>query len=136
MENIYDASLKRKYTIVLTIIFGIVALFSIITMQFVVGLIMAVIVAIFAVAFFCIDTGSAQTENEKIALMLASGVIVAAVAYTLAAWLLWAVAFAVLFLLLHILSRIEQRLAMLEYMSTRRVLRRRTRGGASQRHRA
>jgi ABC-type multidrug transport system permease subunit len=136
MENMYDAALKRKYTIGLTIIYAIIILFAIVTMQFYLGLTMAVIVSVFAIAFYCIDMTSPETENQKLTLMLACAVIVAAIASVVATWLLWAVAFAVLFLLLHVMSRIEQRIAMLEYQSTRRILRRRTRGGASQRHRA
>jgi len=136
VENIYDAALKRKYTIGLTIIYAIIILFSFVTMQFVVGLTMAFLVSIFAIAFYCIDMTSPETENQKATLLLACGVIVAAIASAIAPWLLWAVVLAVLFLHIYVLSRIEQRLAMLEYQSTRRVLRRRTRGGASPRHRA
>ena len=136
MENIYDAALKRKYTIGLTIIYALIILFSFVTMQFVVGLTMAVIVSIFAIVFYCIDMTSPETENQKATLLLACGVIVAAVASAIASWLLWAIVLAVLFLHIYVLGRIEQRLAMLEYQSTRRVLRRRIRGGASQRHRA
>lgn len=136
MENIYNGSLKSRYTIALTIIYAIIILFAFVTMQFVVGLVMAVLVSIFAIAFYCIDMTSPETEDQKVTLLLACGVIVAAIASAIASWLLWAVVFAVLFLHIHVMGRIEQRLAMLEYISTRRVLRRRTRGGASQRHRA
>jgi len=136
VENIHDAALKQRYTIGLTIIYALIILFAVVTMQFVVGLTMAVIVSVFAIAFYCIDMTSPETENQKATLLLACGVIVAAIASLIASWLLWAVVLAVLFLHIYVLSRIEQRLAMLEYQSTRRVLRRRTRGGASQRHRA
>ena len=136
MENIFDKSRKRNYTIALTIIYGLIIFFAIITMQLLVGLVIATIVTVFAISAYFIDQSSLETENQNVTLMLACGVIVAAVAYTLSAWLLWAVTFAILFLLLHIFSRIEQRIARLEYQSTRRVLHRRTRGGASQRHRA
>jgi prepilin signal peptidase PulO-like enzyme (type II secretory pathway) len=135
VENIHDAALKQRYTIGLTIIYALIILFAVVTMQFVVGLTMAVIVSVFAIAFYCIDMTSPETENQKATLLLACGVIVAAIASAIAPWLLWAVVFAVLFLHIYVLSRIEQRLAMLEYQSTRRVLRRHTRGGASQRHR-
>ncbi len=67
--------------------------------------------------------------------MIASGVIVAVVAAG-TPWLLWAVAFAVLFLIFLVLSRIEKRLAALEEQGTRRSGRRRTPGGAGHRHRA
>lgn len=135
MENIYGAALKRKYTIALTIIYAIIFLFAMVTMQFVVGLSMAFLVSIFAIAFYCIDMTSLETENQKATLLLACGVIVAAIASAIASRLLWAVVLAILFLHIYVQGRIEQRLAMLEYQSTRRVLRRRTRGGASQRHR-
>ncbi|PKG31808.1 hypothetical protein [Methanoregula sp.] len=136
MKNIRDAALKQRYTIGLTIIYALIILFAVVKMQFVVGLTMAVIVSVFAIAFYCIDMTSPETENQKATLLLACGVIVAAIASAIASWLLWAVVLAVLFLHLYVLSRIEQRLGMLEYQSTRRILRRRTRGGASQRHRA
>ncbi|AGB01999.1 hypothetical protein [Methanoregula formicica] len=136
MENIFDTALKQRYTIGLTIIYALIILFAVVTMQFYFGLFMAVIVSIFAIAFYCIDMTSPETENQKATLLLACGVIVAAIASAIASWLLWAVVLAVLFLHIYVLGRIEQRLAMLEYQSTRRILHRRTRGGASQRHRA
>jgi hypothetical protein len=127
---------KKKYLLLLGFILFAIAVFTVVTLQWLLGLVMVVIIATFAVAFWYVNTTRLETEEQNEWVIIVSAVIVAALATAAAPWLAWAVAFVVLFLILHVLVRIERRLSMLEYQSTRRILRRRTRGGASQRHRA
>lgn len=127
---------KKKYPVLLGLIVFAIAIYTVLTFQWLLGFVMLVITATFAAAFWYVNTTRLETEEQNEWVIITAGVIVAAMATAAAPWLAWAVAFVVLFLLLHVLVRIERRLSMLEYRSTRRVLRRRTRGGAGPRHRA
>jgi hypothetical protein len=136
VENTLGTIRRKKYPILLGLVLFAIAIYTVVTFQWYLGLVMIVITAIFAVAFWYLDTRRLETEEQNEWVIIASGVIIAAVATAVSPWLVWAVALVVLFLLLHVLVRIEKRLSMLEYQSTRRILRRRTRGGAGPRHRA
>jgi len=136
VENNFDTIRKKKYPIVLGLIIFAIAIYTVVTLQWYLGLVMIIVTATFAAAFWYIDTTRLETEEQHTWLIIATGVIVAAVATALSPWLVWAVVFVVLFLILHVLALIEKRLSLLEYRSTRRILRRWTRGGAGPRHRA
>ncbi|HEX3002547.1 MAG TPA: hypothetical protein VHN82_09350 [Methanoregula sp.] len=136
MENISENMVKKKYPLLLGLVIFAIVIYTILTFQWLLGLILLVITATFVIAFWYVDTTRLETEEQNEWVIIASAVIVAAMATAAAPWLAWAVAFVILFLLLHVLVRIERRLSMLEYRSTRRILRRRIRGGAGPRHRA
>lgn len=136
MENNFRTIARKKYLIVFALIFLATEIYCLVSFQWLLGLVLGLIIAFFAFAFYYFDTRRQETENQTEWLMIASGVTVAAMAMAMAPWLVWAVTIAVLFLLLHVTVRIEKRLSMLEFQSTRRVLRRRTRGRSVERHRA
>jgi hypothetical protein len=136
VENTLGTIQRKKYPILLGLVLFAIAIYTVVTFQWLLGLVMIVITATFTVAFWYLDTKRLETEEQNEWVIIASGVIIAAVATAVSPWLVWAVALVVLFLVLHVLVRIEKRLSLLEYQSTRRILRRRTRGGAGPRHRA
>jgi len=136
MQNIFSNIRNYGGWIFFGLVLLAIGIGCILTAQWFLGGVVLIITALFAVAFHYLDTHGPETANQGEWVMIASGVIVAVMATTIAPWLVWAVNLAVLFLLLLVLARIEKRLAMLEYRSTRRILRRRTRGGAGPRHRA
>lgn len=136
MENNSFDIQKKKYPYLLGLVIFAIAIYTVVTFQWYLGLSLLFITGIFAIAFYYLDAQRLETEEQNEWVIIASAVLVAAVATAIAPWMVWAVAFVVLFLLLHVLVRIERRIAMLEYRSTRRILRRRTRGGAGPRHRA
>jgi predicted cobalt transporter CbtA len=136
MENIFENLMKKKYLVLPGIIFFAAGTGIILTSQWIFAIVLAIIALIFTIAFHYLDTHGPETEDRAEWVMIVSGVIVAAMATAIALWLVWAVLFAVMFLFLHILVRIERRLGMLEFQSTRRVLRKRTRGRTVERHRA
>ena len=136
MVTIFHTIARKKYLIVFALIFLATEIYCLVSLQWLLGFVLGLIIAFFAFAFYYFDTRRQETENQTEWLMIASGVTVAAMAMAMAPWLVWAVTIAVLFLLLHVTVRIEKRLSMLEFQITRRVLRRRTRGRSVERHRA
>jgi len=135
VENNSDNMPKKKYLLLLGLIIFAIAVFTVVTFQWFLGLVMVVIVATFAVAFWYVNTTRLETEEQNEWVIITAGVIVAAMATAISPWLAWAVAFVVLFLILHVLVRIERRLSVLEYRHTRRMLWRRMRGGGGPRER-
>jgi prepilin signal peptidase PulO-like enzyme (type II secretory pathway) len=136
MENFFENLMKKKYPVLPVIFFFAAGIGIILTFQWIFGLVLAIIALIFAIAFHYLDSHGPETGDQAEWVMIVSGVIGAAMATAIAPWLVWAVLFAVMFLFLHILVRIERRPGMLEFQNTRRVLRRRTRGRTVERHRA
>lgn len=136
MVNISEIIHQMKPPVILALGIFAIALYSVITFQWLPGLTLIIIILVLAAAFWYIDVTSLKTEEQNAWVIIALAVLAAATATAISPWLVWAVAFTALFLLLHVLARIERRLSMLEYRSTRRILRRRTRGGAGPRHRA
>jgi hypothetical protein len=135
MENIIGNIQKNRERILLWFAIFVFVLYCVLSAQWALALAISVIAAIFAVAIPYLNSHGPETADHQAWVMIACAVIVALMASVMAPWLVWAVAFAVMFWILLVLVQIEKRLAMLECRGTRRDSRRRMRGGAGPRHR-
>ena len=80
MENIFSNIRKKKYPFLLGLIIFAIAIYMVLTFQFLNGLVLLVITATFAVAFWYVNKTRLETEEQSEWVIITTGVIVAVMA--------------------------------------------------------